>query len=132
MAIETPSAMQRIRLAVIVLFVVAGLLTTAHLPAAEYLPWRDYVSNCVETLIQYGTDRYGPIRTDMFMSIIDVETRESPEKPLLLDGQVYGEGRPQRRNPGGANLWYDQATIRVMYRLSKLTGNSKYAEAADR
>jgi hypothetical protein len=68
----------------------------------------------------------------MLMSILDVQTRESPEKPLLLDGQIYDEERPQRRNPGGANLWYDQATLRVMYRLSKLTGNPRYAAAADR
>ena len=117
------------------LTVIAGasiLLASVSLRAAEYLPWRAYVSNCVETLIQYGTDRYGPIHTDMLMSIIDVQKRYSPKTPLLLDGQIYDEGRPQRRNPGGANLWYDQATLRVMYRLSRLTGNAKFAEAADR
>jgi hypothetical protein len=102
------------------------------LGATEYLPWRAYVSNCVETLVQFGTDRYGPVHTDMFMSMIDVQKLESPEIPLLLDGQVYDEERPQRRNPGGANLWYDQATLRVMYRLSTLTGSTKYSEAADR
>src|ERR1043166_4365826 len=109
-----------------------GSLATPHSRSAEYLPWRAYVSNCVETLIQYGTDRYGPVHTDMLMSIIDVQKRESPRKPLLLDGQIYDEERPQRRNPAGSNLWYDQATLRVMYRLSMLTGNPKYAEAADR
>ncbi len=104
----------------------------AALTVGDYLPWRAYVSNCVETLIQYGTDRYGPLHTDMLMSIIDVQKRESPRKPLLLDGQIYYEERPQRRNPAGSNLWYDQATLRVMYRISRLTGNHKYAEAADR
>ncbi|HXJ60024.1 MAG TPA: LamG-like jellyroll fold domain-containing protein [Verrucomicrobiae bacterium] len=108
------------------------LLRKPQLPAAAYLPWRNYVSNCVEALIQDGTDRYGPVRTDMLMSMIDVEKRTAPRNPLLLDGQVYDEGRPQRRNPAGANLWYDQATLRVMYRLSRLTGNARYAEAADR
>ena len=102
-----------------------------QISAGEYLPWRAYVSNCLETLIQFGTDRYGPIHTEMLMSILDVHNRESPENPLLLDGQIFDEERPQRRNPGGANLWYDQATLRVMYRLSKVTGNPKYAKAAD-
>ncbi len=100
--------------------------------AAEYLPWRAYVTNCLNTLIKEGTDHYGAVHTAMFMSILDVHTHESPEKPLLLDGQVYDEERPQRRNPGGANLWYDQATLRVMFRLSRLTGDPQYAGAADR
>jgi hypothetical protein len=113
------------------LCLLTGLLTGLQSRAADYLPWRAYVSNCVETLIRYGTDRYGPIHTDMLMSILDVQKLESPEKPLLLDGQVYDEGRPQRRNPAGANLWYDQATLRVMYRLSRLTGDARYAQAAD-
>jgi len=101
------------------------------LQPGDYLPWRAYVSNCIETVIQYGTDRYGPVHTDMLMSIIDVQKRVSPKNPLLLDGQIYYEERPQRRNPAGSNLWYDQATLRVMYRLSSLTGNARYADAAD-
>lgn len=106
--------------------------STEQLQTGDYLPWRSYVTTGLDTLIEYGTDRYGPIHTGMLMSIVDVQKRESPEQPLLFDGQVYDEERPQRRNPAGSNLWYDQATIRVMYRLSELTGDPKYAEAADR
>src|SRR5438128_4521943 len=121
------SVTPRIALRLLLLCMLVRLLTTPHLRAADYLPWRAYVTNSIETLIQYGTDRYGPVHTDMLMSIIDVHKRESPEKPLLLDGYVYGEERPQRRNPAGANLWCDQPTLRVMYRLSRLTGNARYA-----
>ena len=32
----------------------------------------------------------------------------------------------------GSNFWYDQATIRVMYALTELTGDAKFADAADR
>ncbi len=101
-------------------------------PERLYLPWRAYVTNCIEALMQYGTDRYGPTNTDMLMCIVDVVKRESPQPPLLLDGNVYCEGRPQRRGPGGANLWSDMATLRVMYRLANLTGNPKYSQFADR
>src|SRR5262245_37656754 len=45
-------------------------------PRAERLPWRIYVTNCIETLIRDGTDRYGPIHTDMLTSILDVKTHE--------------------------------------------------------
>jgi len=81
-----------------------GWLVELRAQASEHLPWRAYVSNCVETLIRDGTDRYGPVHTDMLMSILDVQELKSPEKPLLLDGQIYDEERPQRRNPAGANL----------------------------
>ena len=114
------------------LALVTVLLTGVVAGGAEYLPWRTYVATCLDTLVEHGTDRYGPIKTAMLMSILDVERRESPEKPLLLDGNVFGEERPQRRNPRGSNLWYDQATLRVMYRLSGMTGERKYADAADR
>ena len=98
----------------------------------EYLPWHQYVTECLDTLTEYGTDRYGPERTAMLMSILDPATRKSPENPLFLDTfAYYEEGRAHRRAMRGSNFWYDQATIRVMYRVSQITGNPKYAAAAD-
>ncbi len=96
-------------------------------------PWRNYVTDCLDTLIDKGTDRYGPVETPMFMAILDVHTHESPQHPPMLDADVRTEGRPDhgRRSPAGSNLWHDMATIRVLYRASKVTGNSKYAAAAD-
>ena len=76
-------------------------------------------------------DRYGPLATPMFMSIIDVESLDSPEEPEFLNGNVYYEERPQRRNPRGSNLWYDQATLRVLYELSRKSGIQKFADSAD-
>lgn len=101
-------------------------------PAGEW-SWQKYVSTCLDTLIEHGKDRYGPIHTPMLMSILDVYTFESPEYPPLLDANVRTEGRPGhgRRSPGGTNLWMDQPTIKAMYRCTKVTGDSKYAEAAD-
>ena len=67
------------------------------------------------------------------MSIIDVDTLRSPSRPLWLDSEAYYEpGRAHRRAMRGSNFWYDQATIRVMYALTELTNDSKYADAADR
>ena len=43
----------------------------------------------------------------------------------------YEEGRAHRRAMRGSNFWNDQATLRVMYRVSQITGNPKYAQAAD-
>lgn len=100
-------------------------------PAAEEHRCRGYVRQCLDTLIKHGRDRYGPVQTPIFMSIIDVRTLESPEVPELYDGLVRTEGRRHRRAEGGANLWNDQATLRAMYKMSELTGDDKYSEAAD-
>jgi len=93
--------------------------------------WRGFVAKSLDTLIEHGTDRYGDQKTPLLMAVIDVNTQRSPEKPLLLDSLVRLEERLHRRGERGSNLWYDQATLRAMYRLSKLTGEKKYAEAAD-
>ena len=118
------------RMALVVLFLVAR---GGAVFAAEYLSWGDYVTISLDTLINRGTDRYGPVRTAMLMSILDVETLESPEKPQWLDTEAYYEpGRAHRRAMAGSNFWYDQATIRAMYAVSRATGDPKYARAADR
>ena len=85
----------------------------------------------LDNLLAHGTDRYGPVTTPMLMSIIDVHSGESPREPLLLDGWVRSEERPGRRNPGGCDLWEDQPLLGVLFRLSDLSGDARYREAAN-
>lgn len=93
--------------------------------------WRYYVARCIDTLIARGTDRYGPEHSPMIMAVIDTLTLTSPKHPKLYDSLVRLEGRLHRRGERGSNLWYDQALLRCMYRLSELSGDGKYAAAAD-
>jgi len=95
--------------------------------------WRNYVAQSLDTLIEHGTDRYGPVKTPMLMAILDVRTLTSPEKPVLYDDFYRTEGRPThgRRSPGGSNLWLDQPLLKTLYEHSKVTGDAKYARAAD-
>jgi len=121
-----------------------------HRNNANYMSaWRDYVICCLNTLIDHGTDVYGSVHTPMLMAIIDSRTLTSPEDPLkgfcpgyceddldnpvFYDACVRTEGRPchGRLSPGGSNVWLDQPTLKAMYRCTKMTGDSKYAEAAD-
>ncbi len=75
----------------VLLFLVFEIVSTAgESRAGEYLPWSTYVTNCVDTLIEHGRDQYGPIRSDMLMSIIDVDTLESPPKPYYEATQGVG------------------------------------------
>ncbi len=110
-----------------VLALVATISPAAEQDAPRY---REHVRQCVETLIEHGTDRYGRVQSPVLMNILDVQTRTCPENPLPLD-EAYRVARRERRGPAGANLYPDQATLQAMYRLSQATGEPRYADFAD-
>jgi hypothetical protein len=91
----------------------------------------DYVRQCADVLMEYGTDRYGPLRTPILVSILDVRTRECPPDPLPLD-EAFRVTRRGRRAPAGANLYFDQRTLSAMIALSRITGDPRYSEFVDR
>ena len=95
-------------------------------PAAEKI---DYVRQCLDVLMEYGTDRYGEKHTPILVSILDVQSRTCPQNPEKLDEQ-WRVDRRGRRNPAGANMLMDQPTLKTMFLLSRVTGNDKYAKFA--
>ena len=44
-----------------------------------------YVEECLDTLMEHGTDRYGKIHTPVLVSILDVDSRTCPSDPAALD-----------------------------------------------
>jgi hypothetical protein len=94
-------------------------------------PYADYVRECVDVLIEHGADRYGSVRAPILVAILDVRDRVCPENPLPLDEELR-VNRRDRRAPAGANLWLDQETLRVMYDLTRRTGQPRYARFADK
>jgi hypothetical protein len=88
------------------------------------------VIECLDTLMQDGTDRYGSVHAPILVSILDVDSHECPTNPAALD-EAFRVIRRDRRNPAGANLHTDLPTLRTMYALSQATGNPKYARFAD-
>lgn len=105
--------------------------TENSLPPEKAELYMSCVESCLDNLLEYGTDRYGTVHTPMLMSIMDIRTNESPQRPEVLDGLIRSEGRLHRQNPGGADLWDDQPLIRTMYAMSEITKDARYAEAAD-
>ncbi len=93
--------------------------------------YRRHVQQCIDTLIQHGTDRYGEVESPLLMAVLDINRRQSPEAPELYDSLIRTEDRLHRRGERGTNLWYDQNVLRAMYRLSEVTGEQRYAQAAD-
>ena len=72
-------------------------------PSEKGNQYTQYVRECVDLLMKYGTDHYGKIHAPILVSILDVESRVCPESPLNLDEQ-WRVTRRERRNPAGANL----------------------------
>ena len=93
--------------------------------------WTAVVVQHLDTLLEHGTDTYGPVHSPLLMAVIDVRTLESPEHPEDYGSLVRLEDRIHRRGERGSNLWYDQTTLRALYRVGELTGDARYGEAAD-
>lgn len=94
-------------------------------------PYLVRVQACLDTLVKYGTDRYGTVHSPMLVSILDVASRNCPEHPEALD-EYFRVTRRGRRNPAGSNLLADQPLLKTMYSVSSLSGSKKYADAAVR
>ncbi len=84
--------------------------------ARQAQPYSTYVRGCLDTLMAHGRDVYGPKETPILVSILDVETRQCPEEPEILD-EPWRVIRRHRRNPAGADLSSDMATLSVMRQL---------------
>lgn len=98
----------------------------------EKKPYADYVIECVDLLMEYGTDRYGDHHKPVLVTILDVRSRSCPESPPEQTAHWRGQWRPCFWKPRGSDLLVDQSTIEVLYQLSQLTENPKYSAFADR
>jgi len=59
----------------------ACLMVACTSTAAPLGPYAARVRECLDTLIEHGTDRYGNTHTPLLCSILDVETRDCPQNP---------------------------------------------------
>lgn len=104
-----------------------ALLTTA--PAES--PYLAAVRDCLDRLLEHGTDRYGEVHTPMLMSVIDVRTGTAPREPELHDSYIRSEERPGRRNPGGCDLWDDGPLLKTLVEFGQRVGDPRYESAVD-
>ena len=103
----------------------------------------DYVTIArayADYMIQYGRDTYGPKHTPLFVTGIDRKTgmRISPpfahvkRKPFMPGWERDRELRGSDRNYGNADPLDQLTLLRIMHRLSRITGEKRYAEEADK
>ena len=90
-----------------------AIVHPAGMAKADSEDYLGYVRKSLDTLIEYGTDRYGPKQTPVLVSILDTETRQCPSQPAALD-EAWRVGRRERRNPAGANLLTDQPLLTTL------------------
>ena len=114
---------------VVVICVVGGCRNPDSQKGNREQTYGYYVQKCLDTLMVYGTDRYGEIYAPILVSILDVTSRDCPQNPEPLD-EEWRVTRRERRNPAGANLLTDQPLLKSMYLYSTVSGNNKYADFA--
>lgn len=128
-------------LRIAVAFVAVGAACAA--PREVYLKT---VRAFLDTMIERGTDRYGPVHSPLFAAMLDLDTLSLPVTSLPEEFfqprpqiQSVGHGIPDPpvgvragdRAPVGNNLEHDIMLLRTLYEFSELTGERRYAQHAD-
>ncbi len=116
---------------------IALLLAALSAPATAHADtprsYLDIVRAYADALLDKVTDTYGPKKSGLILSAFDRATM----KPLATrPAPPYGARRGDRSGPPwepltGANPHLDQNLLRVLYTLTEITGEKRYAAAAD-
>nr|WKN40232.1 hypothetical protein K4G66_16180 [Tunicatimonas sp. TK19036] len=116
-------------------FVVGNFLSMAGYSQASTDDSKSYLNLVLKHYnkqLQNGIDTYGSTSTAFWMSSLSTATGKYPEddsRPSDRPQRLY-ETRPIEA-PQGSNIYWDMPQITVAYYLSKKTGDSFYANAAD-
>ncbi len=86
------------------------------------------VEDYANAMIKQGRDHYGKEHSPLFASALNRETMKLGTKVEF--GSIEGV-RETDRALGGANPLSDKDLLQILYKLTDLTGDKKYAKAAD-
>ena len=96
-------------------------------------PFINVVYRYADAMLQNGRDTYGPQKSGLFLSAFDRETLA----PLTIQPPAPA-GIRQENRPGpadgplvGGNPQLDQNLLRLLYFLKEMSGQERYAQAAD-
>lgn len=113
------------------------LLLVLALPAygaqAASTHFLETVRRYADTMIEHGRDTYGPQKSGLLLSALDRTTLGLLHVRPAPPGGIRRGDRPGRPwvEMNGANPMLDQNLLRVFYTLSEITGDTRYAKAAD-
>lgn len=79
-----------------------------------------------DAMIEHGRDTYGEVQSPAFTSVLDRDTFQIPkELPPITDIRQHD------RSYGGGNPMHDECLYVLLYDLSHVTGEARYAQEAD-
>lgn len=119
--------LSRVRLIGIAMALVAFFSIGVQAEAIDANRYLDCARRFADTMLQYGTDRYGPRTSPMFVATLDPVTKSLP---ATLPPAPPGIRQDDRSYPG-VNLYRDTMLIRSLYLLTRLTGAEVYRQGAD-
>lgn len=96
-------------------------------------PFLEVVRRYADTMIKRGRDTYGPEKSGLLLSALDRTTLAPLTVRPAPPGGIRRGDRPGRAwvEMNGANPMLDQNLLRVLYALTDLTGDSRYARVAE-
>src|SRR5436190_13033331 len=102
----------------------------AQMPATNFL---EVVRRYADTMIERGRDTYGPQKSGLLLSALDRTTLAPLKVRPAPPGGIRRGDRPGRPwvEMNGANAMLDQNLLRILYTLSEITGDARYAKVAD-
>ena len=107
----------------------AAWLAPAAAAAEAKSDRRDYlgvVKAYADTLIKHGRDTYGKVQSPLFAAALD-------RKTLTIEGvKSPASVRPEDSSVGSANPMHDQNLYQILYALTEISGEKKYAAEADK
>lgn len=80
-----------------------------------------------DNLIEYARDTYGPKHTPLFVCQLGIENKSLPPS----DTRLYASHDRGGAGPLMNNLQFDSGRLRLLYALTGVTGDGKYAACAD-
>ena len=104
--------------------------------ASQRLDYLKIVRAYADAMLERGRDTYGKVRSPLFAATLDRKTLELPTGSALeqikgLRREAWGI-RPHDRMLTGANPMHDQNLYQVLYALTAVTGDGRYAAEADK
>jgi len=107
--------------------ILAGKVSLSVKKALGITDYLAVVRGYADTMIEYGRDDYGEVHSPLFAAALDRKILRLPqEQPASITGI-----REHDRTWTGANPMHDLNLYQALYGLTKITGEPKYAKAAD-
>jgi hypothetical protein len=115
----------------VALLLIAAIATDARASATNN--FLRVVRRYADTMLERGRDTYGPQKSGLFLSALDRLTLAPLKVRPAAPGGIRRGDRPGRAwsAMNGANPQLDQNFLRVLYTLTEITGDRRYAKAAD-